>query len=69
MLEGNFVDGMLVESSSDSFVKWVPKTKFSSLELSDGGSYKGMVTRGIDCLLYTSPSPRDATLSRMPSSA
>ena len=26
--------------------------------------------RGIDtCLLYTSPSPRDATLSRMPSSA
>ena len=24
---------------------------------------------GGDCLLYTSPSPRDATLSRMPSSA
>ena len=28
------------------------------------GSGQGMV-----CLLYTSPSPRDATLSRMPSSA
>ena len=26
-------------------------------------------TRGNLCLLYTSPSPRDATLSRMPSSA
>ena len=25
--------------------------------------------RGNPCLLYTSPSPRDATLSRMPSSA
>ena len=25
--------------------------------------------RGKACLLYTSPSPRDATLSRMPSSA
>ena len=25
--------------------------------------------RGGTCLLYTSPSPRDATLSRMPSSA
>ena len=25
--------------------------------------------RSLDCLLYTSPSPRDATLSRMPSSA
>ena len=26
-------------------------------------------TNKYDCLLYTSPSPRDATLSRMPSSA
>ena len=26
-------------------------------------------TKVIGCLLYTSPSPRDATLSRMPSSA
>ena len=26
-------------------------------------------TQAISCLLYTSPSPRDATLSRMPSSA
>ena len=30
--------------------------------LNPTGSFK-------DCLLYTSPSPRDATLSRMPSSA
>ena len=27
------------------------------------------VVRAVSCLLYTSPSPRDATLSRMPSSA
>ena len=27
------------------------------------------ITPWVDCLLYTSPSPRDATLSRMPSSA
>ena len=27
------------------------------------------VARDLPCLLYTSPSPRDATLSRMPSSA
>ena len=25
--------------------------------------------KNVNCLLYTSPSPRDATLSRMPSSA
>ena len=28
-----------------------------------------LITKHIFCLLYTSPSPRDATLSRMPSSA
>ena len=27
------------------------------------------VAKGYDCLLYTSPSPRDGLLSRMPSSA
>ena len=29
----------------------------------------GMIMGLLHCLLYTSPSPRDATLSRMPSSA
>jgi len=29
----------------------------------------GLIKNGTTCLLYTSPSPRDATLSRMPSSA
>ena len=29
----------------------------------------GNITNANNCLLYTSPSPRDATLSRMPSSA
>ena len=33
----------------------------------DRGDQVVLVTSG--CLLYTSPSPRDATLSRMPSSA
>ena len=30
---------------------------------------KYKLDNGLTCLLYTSPSPRDATLSRMPSSA
>ena len=37
-----------------------------------GAVYPGVGTETvlvIVCLLYTSPSPRDATLSRMPSSA
>ena len=32
-------------------------------------SGKVVLPAGIDCLLYTSPSPRDGLLSRMPSSA
>ena len=34
-----------------------------------GGGGGGAVVHVETCLLYTSPSPRDATLSRMPSSA
>ena len=34
-----------------------------------GESGAGMVQVVMTCLLYTSPSPRDATLTRMPSSA
>ena len=33
------------------------------------GTGDSPVFTGLTCLLYTSPSPRDATLSRMPSSA
>ena len=41
--------------------------KGEEIETSAGVVYKD--TRSKVCLLYTSPSPRDATLSRMPSSA
>ena len=39
-----------------------------SLRLTDNG-LDGVLELRCYCLLYTSPSPRDATLSRMPSSA
>ena len=35
----------------------------------DGAHSKNLFLKDKNCLLYTSPSPRDATLSRMPSSA
>ena len=35
----------------------------------DSDAVKLMMKWGYDCLLYTSPSPRDRSLSRMPSSA
>ena len=40
-----------------------------ALQLINKKGYKAMTMRELACLLYTSPSPRDATLSRMPSSA
>ena len=33
------------------------------------GALAGVKSQIIDCLLYTSPSPRDLSTSRMPSSA
>ena len=42
------------------------RDNYSVAVIGDGAFPSGMV---MDCLLYTSPSPRDATLSRMPSSA
>ena len=42
------------------------------MTLEDGtgeGLPASVVVHAFRCLLYTSPSPRDATLSRMPSSA
>ena len=41
--------------------------KATKLEIKKAVENKFNVT--VTCLLYTSPSPRDATLSRMPSSA
>ena len=48
----------------------IKKTNFKVISLDDysSGTKKNHL-RHKSCLLYTSPSPRDATLSRMPSSA
>ena len=52
--------------STDEFhPNWLSKLEYNIVQLSLGDS---LLKKKI-CLLYTSPSPRDATLSRMPSSA
>ena len=51
------------------------KQSLISLEVEEGATLKdaieasGILKKYNDCLLYTSPSPRDRTRSRMPSSA
>ena len=42
---------------------------YTTQAVTDGSDTTLSVSDGSTCLLYTSPSPRDATLSRMPSSA
>ena len=50
-------------------VKWFNQKKgFGFIEQEDGEDLFVHYTQ-VDCLLYTSPSPRDRTRSRMPSSA
>ena len=47
-----------------------PVVDFNTTSSSDAESVSSQaITVDLSCLLYTSPSPRDATLSRMPSSA
>ena len=55
----------------DLFVDFAPGAIIDNLsfEVSVNGSDGYWVNQPQICLLYTSPSPRDATLSRMPSSA
>ena len=62
-----------------SFIKdWLKTHGFTQKDLANELNIKSSRTSEIilkmkelykNCLLYTSPSPRDATLSRMPSSA
>ena len=62
-------------TTTDAHVGWAGETGAVSYGAQIGPSF--VVTDGGEsdtvlsgnCLLYTSPSPRDATLSRMPSSA
>ena len=46
-----------------------PGNANDGLILRDADGEPKVIDRLTGCLLYTSPSPRDATLSRMPSSA
>ena len=77
-----FLHGLMSDiegKKPQTFLRFAKKNKlgFLALEYSGHGKSSGEFTKGnisiwsndTSCLLYTSPSPRDATLSRMPSSA
>ena len=59
-IRDSFHTGDIGEIDSDGFLKITDRKK--EMFKTSGGKY-------VACLLYTSPSPRDRTRSRMPSSA
>ena len=59
----------IAEEENAQLVPICNKLEAEIAELDDEDKLEFLADLGMDCLLYTSPSPRDATLSRMPSSA
>ena len=58
------------EASVQDAIRQLNRFNIGGLPVCDtDGDLVGIITERDICLLYTSPSPRDATLSRMPSSA
>ena len=51
------------------FLQMLVRSRTRRLLVAQQGAVRGIDVRINDCLLYTSPSPRDRTRSRMPSSA
>ena len=73
-LEGNINEAEISNSGVGKLDAYDLKLKKLDLNVSGVGKTevyveKEIAVRSTGCLLYTSPSPRDATLSRMPSSA
>ena len=64
----NIVIGWAIIIASGCFGYWIGATT-NKLELDKVIEWNTRHIQSIGCLLYTSPSPRDGLLSRMPSSA
>ena len=67
---GDFADVKQFMPSGVEAHNWEPRAQeIQSLKDADVFVYNGLGMEPYVCLLYTSPSPRDGLLSRMPSSA
>ena len=67
--EGDLQEKLVQVNRVAKTVKGGRIMSFTALTVVGDGKGRVGYGRGKACLLYTSPSPRDATLSRMPSSA
>ena len=75
--EGKLADLIVLDANPLENIRNTEQVKYTILNgriydaatMNEIGNYDKQRTKFYFCLLYTSPSPRDATLSRMPSSA
>ena len=67
-IEEVFEAGIVLKGSEVKSLRMNRANIAESYAAEEGGEIF-LINSNIPCLLYTSPSPRDATLSRMPSSA
>ena len=70
---GGTYEGLLKLGKASVYLSWSVEIKEDKRRMNkirkEREAAEKVETEAKDCLLYTSPSPRDATLSRMPSSA
>ena len=71
LVVGSFLNVIIIRLPKTLKVIWANSNKYTDLTSDNFSIYKNMLWKGRSkcCLLYTSPSPRDRTRSRMPSSA
>ena len=62
-MENTFKSSVFGGFNRDDVIRYIEKTSLESKQQIEA------LEQESDCLLYTSPSPRDRTRSRMPSSA
>ena len=69
MKDGTQEDWAIIAADFSAYARQLPTRIVAHLKLLEGDFGGFPVDRLTPCLLYTSPSPRDGLLSRMPSSA
>ena len=67
--EISYWDDIAFRESNNIVIEYNLSRDYQSFLLWWAPTHNSLVKNNTICLLYTSPSPRDATLSRMPSSA
>ena len=68
--DGIVADALVSQQANVSLLQWTGSTRqIQSIPWTSIKSHSDVIALADRCLLYTSPSPRDRTRSRMPSSA